>query len=206
MSAPRPFNAINGQELKKAICADIDRQLSGDTRFGLHLTYPQVAYNFALTIVTWPADAGSMTTYAQGRIGTAPEAPLQIPPRPEAPPAGQFVTDGQTPGPSYQAPSVAEAIASMNPGAVPDRALSPADEALLLDGTGRRPTPIMRTSTGDPIVGGAVAGPGRVIQNPDATRRELGLPIPTPQSIPGGPMGHQIVDVPAADIPTPDVF
>jgi hypothetical protein len=202
----RPYNAINGQELKKQILADIDRQLSQDTRFGLHLTYPQVAYSLAISIVTWPADAGSLVTHAQGRVGTAPENPLQIPPRPEAPAVGSFVTDGESPRPVF-VPSVDAALESMRP-SVPNTApLNPAEEAALLLSTGGRPKPV-QTTNGDPIVGGAVAGP-RVIENPDQTRRDLGLPVPMPQTVPGGPTGSQIVDVPAADIPKPapqDVF
>jgi hypothetical protein len=52
----RSFNALNGNELKKAILTQIQRQMDADTRFSQHLAYGRCAWRFKIAIDTYPND------------------------------------------------------------------------------------------------------------------------------------------------------
>lgn len=52
----RSFNALSGLELKKAILAQIQRQLDSDTRFGQHIAYARVAWRWKMALDFYPND------------------------------------------------------------------------------------------------------------------------------------------------------
>jgi len=72
----RPFNAINGTELKKIILTRIQNQLNADTRFGHHLTYPQMSWRFKLAINVYPSEPSSMEVEIGPETVKAPGAEL----------------------------------------------------------------------------------------------------------------------------------
>ena len=56
LQSDRPFNALNGLEIKKSILNQISRQLDADTRFSHHLTYPRISWAWKLAIDIFPND------------------------------------------------------------------------------------------------------------------------------------------------------
>lgn len=52
----RPFNALSGAEIKKAILNEIERNLDADYRFKQHLTYPLVSWCWELAAKVFPSD------------------------------------------------------------------------------------------------------------------------------------------------------
>jgi hypothetical protein len=50
MSTQRVFNAIDGEELRKIILRDLDKELSLDGDFRQHVTYPVVEWTWKLTM------------------------------------------------------------------------------------------------------------------------------------------------------------
>ncbi len=53
----RPFSALSGQEIKRIILADIERNLDADYRFKNHLTYPLVSWKWVLAAKVYPSEA-----------------------------------------------------------------------------------------------------------------------------------------------------
>jgi len=51
------FNALNGAELKKAVLADIEREMDLSGEFRNHVTYPWVKYTAHLTLLSYPKQA-----------------------------------------------------------------------------------------------------------------------------------------------------
>ncbi len=54
---PQIFNALNGTELKKAILADVEREMDLTGEFRNHVTYPWVKYTAHLTLLSYPKQA-----------------------------------------------------------------------------------------------------------------------------------------------------
>lgn len=75
-AANRPFNALNGLEIKKAILADITNHMNADTRFSQHLSYPLVSWKFALDVDAFPPEIGSFTTKTQGKLSSDNPRPI----------------------------------------------------------------------------------------------------------------------------------
>jgi hypothetical protein len=53
----RPFSALSGQEIKKIILNEIERNLEADYRFKNHLTYPMVSWRWVLAAKVYPSEA-----------------------------------------------------------------------------------------------------------------------------------------------------
>jgi hypothetical protein len=51
------FNALNGAELKKAILADIEREMDLTGEFRNHVTFPWVKYTAHITLLSYPKQA-----------------------------------------------------------------------------------------------------------------------------------------------------
>jgi hypothetical protein len=76
IQADRPFNALNGNELKKAILNQIQRELDGDTRFLQALTYARCSWRWKLAIDLYPKDYGKKFESETG-AGLLPPRPRQ---------------------------------------------------------------------------------------------------------------------------------
>ncbi len=72
----RPFNALNGLEIKKIILAEIDRHLSQDYRFAQHLTYPVVTWAWKLAVNAYPMDSGQFQVEIGPKVAKAPGAEM----------------------------------------------------------------------------------------------------------------------------------
>ena len=68
--AGRVFNALNGQELKDLILADIRKELDADPRIESHLTFPVVEWTWELKIDAYPVAEPHMEIEAKGSVGT----------------------------------------------------------------------------------------------------------------------------------------
>lgn len=124
MPLTKPYNAINGFELKKIIAARVENELRSDSRFSQHLTYPQVQFRVVVEITTDPTDAGSMSLDVRGIAG-------QKPPVGYAPPvASDPMTDVVTAQPIRRAS--AQEIIAAEEDLAPETAIShvPAPEPL----------------------------------------------------------------------------
>lgn len=51
------FNALSGQELKKAILADIEKELELTGEFKQHMTFPWVRYEATVKVLSYPKQA-----------------------------------------------------------------------------------------------------------------------------------------------------
>jgi hypothetical protein len=56
MGTIRPFNSLNGQEAKKMILTEIERQLDADYRFRVNVTYPVIAWRWKLAATVYPGE------------------------------------------------------------------------------------------------------------------------------------------------------
>lgn len=74
--AARPFNALSGMEIKRAILADLTRQLDGDTRFSQHLSYPLVTWKFRLAVDAYPPEIGKFEINLQGKVSSSNPRPI----------------------------------------------------------------------------------------------------------------------------------
>jgi hypothetical protein len=52
----RPFSALSGQEIKKIILNEIERNLEADYRFKNHLTYPMVSWKWVFAAKVYPSE------------------------------------------------------------------------------------------------------------------------------------------------------
>jgi hypothetical protein len=52
----RPFNALSGQEVKKRILTEIERQLDADYRFRVNVTYPLISWRWKLAATVYPGE------------------------------------------------------------------------------------------------------------------------------------------------------
>jgi hypothetical protein len=52
----RPFNALNGQEVKKRILTEIERQLDADYRFRGNVAYPVIAWRWKMVATVYPGE------------------------------------------------------------------------------------------------------------------------------------------------------
>lgn len=71
----RPFIPLSGEEVKKAIINEVQRQLDADYRFKQHLTYPMVAWRWELALKMEPSD-GPDTHVVLEKTVKAPGAPM----------------------------------------------------------------------------------------------------------------------------------
>ena len=55
-SIARVFNALSGEELKKAILLDIEKKLNNHPELKAHLTFPVVAYQYTIAIRAYPRE------------------------------------------------------------------------------------------------------------------------------------------------------
>jgi hypothetical protein len=72
----RPFIALSGDEIKKAILNEIQRQLDADYRFKQHLTYPMVSWRWELAMKLYPTDGPDVHVVLDKTI----KAPGAVPP------------------------------------------------------------------------------------------------------------------------------
>ncbi|MGE0377240.1 MAG: hypothetical protein AB7Q45_17660 [Planctomycetaceae bacterium] len=181
--ANRPFNPLNGEELKVAILNEIKRHLDADTRFRQHLAYPQVAFSVGINIATFPADASPGQIAVQSVIGPTPEGETMLqPPAVAFEPVGEFVAEGRGPL-EYRGPAQPESIPAV-------QSVVQTTRETIEDPLSAQPSRAQFTTQAGVITGGAKPGP-TVIINPDQARRDMGRPVPTPT------MRHGVlVDVP----------
>jgi hypothetical protein len=88
MGAPvvRPFNALNGLELKKILLKEIERHLDNDFHFRQNVAYPLISWQWKLACnvypgepPTWDASIGPKEIRASGAEGFVPETdPVQV--------------------------------------------------------------------------------------------------------------------------------
>ena len=56
MGTLRPFNALNGTEVKKAILKEIERHLDNDFRFRANVAYPLISWRWKLAANIYPGE------------------------------------------------------------------------------------------------------------------------------------------------------
>lgn len=71
----RPFYALTGQEIKKVILKEIERQLDADYRFRENITYPLINWRWKLACNVYPGEpanwkvvVGPVNTLAEGAV------------------------------------------------------------------------------------------------------------------------------------------
>lgn len=74
----RPFNALNGEEVKNVILTTIKNHLDADSRFKKHLAYPQIAWRFALAIDAYPMEPSKIELNIGPQTVKAPGAELLV--------------------------------------------------------------------------------------------------------------------------------
>jgi len=86
MSTPntiaRPFNALSGEELKRIIMNEIQRQLDADYRFKNHLTYPQISWAWDLHVKAYPSDIPEFRIHLEKTIRAPKTEQMDAPPPP----------------------------------------------------------------------------------------------------------------------------
>lgn len=78
MSTQRVFNAIDGEELRKIILRDLDKELSMDGDFRQHVTYPVVEWTWKLTMKVISRDKPVERDLSGKIIQADPETKLSI--------------------------------------------------------------------------------------------------------------------------------
>lgn len=71
-SQERPFQAIDGTELKRIILSEISKQMDKDSKFLRHLTYPVFSFAFNIVIHAYPMEPPEFNV--EGRYRRAPAA------------------------------------------------------------------------------------------------------------------------------------
>lgn len=79
----RSFTALNGVEIKKAILADIQRQLDMDYHFGQHLSYAAISWRGKIAIDAYPKEIGKFEVNAGATIHPTTARPLEEGEQPE---------------------------------------------------------------------------------------------------------------------------
>lgn len=179
----------NGAEVKLALLKAIDHNMSLDDAFRINIGYPKLSITFAMQVTVFPADDSVA------------------------------VDRGETVRPAQTAPEASTAPVAKDPGSFADANVldehKTAEQWGAEDKSDMRPVqkPAHLTSSGLEVTGGAMELPGavdliksahreankdllegrRVIENPDAARRENQMHVPRPTSVGGG----MIADVPA---------
>jgi hypothetical protein len=51
------FNALTGPELKKFLLVKIEEELDKSDKFGMHLAYPWIKYNFVVGLTVYPTQS-----------------------------------------------------------------------------------------------------------------------------------------------------
>ena len=73
----RSFTALNGLEVKRAILADIQRQLDMDFHFGQHLSYAAISWKWKLAIDAYPKEIGKFEANAGATLHPQDARPLE---------------------------------------------------------------------------------------------------------------------------------
>jgi hypothetical protein len=68
----RPFQAIDGSELRRIILAEVERAIEADQKFRRHLTYPVFSFAFNIVIHAYPMEPPEFNV--EGRYRRAPES------------------------------------------------------------------------------------------------------------------------------------
>jgi len=171
-----------GDKTPGKIVADIRRQLSMDDRFGMNLGYPRLAITFTVSVTTVEADEGV------NRLSLAPGVPAVSP-----------AVLSQRPGVQTAAVTGGQPLAlteDERADASPKASSRHTRDGLPIEGGAKElPDAILETREAhrrahkaerDDILTG-----NRIIENPNAARREVKLPVPAPTSIGRG----QVVDL-----------
>lgn len=77
MPQQRVYNALNGDEIRKIVLAEIDRELSMDSNFRQHKTYHMPAWEWHLTMRAVPESRGPIEAKASGAVVLVDETTKQ---------------------------------------------------------------------------------------------------------------------------------
>lgn len=183
--AGRTFNALNGEELIHKLLAETEKLLRADSRLRVNVAYPQVSWAITFKLEVYPPPAVQPVISGRGVISGPEVSTEEVQAALNAPTSerAQAMT---------RSVAVAEAI-------VPPVIDDPAEPNSPAPGVA--PVALEEESAGEDmqIRGGAVGRPASVrrgtARNPDAVRREIGLPVPRMQQTKDG----QIVDLPTEE-------
>lgn len=73
----RSFTALNGIEIKKAILADVQRQLDADYHFAQHLSYAAISWKWKLAVDAYPKEIGKFEAQAGATLHPATNRPIE---------------------------------------------------------------------------------------------------------------------------------
>lgn len=73
----RSFTALNGNEIKKAILADVERQLDMDYHFGAHLSYAAISWKWKLACDVYPKEIGSFEAQSEATLHPQTARPIE---------------------------------------------------------------------------------------------------------------------------------
>jgi hypothetical protein len=77
------FNALNGPELKKAILAELDKEMELSGEFRNNLTYPWVKFDASIRVLSYPKQdmnaAPTLVARAEGEISTEEAVDYSVP-------------------------------------------------------------------------------------------------------------------------------
>jgi hypothetical protein len=70
----RPYNALNGIEIREIILSEIKRQLENDFRFRQNVAYPLISWSWKLAVNAYPLDPPQFEVNVADKVITAPGA------------------------------------------------------------------------------------------------------------------------------------